>query len=225
MKCTAKGCNIELGNKAKNVFCRKHQYHYLLYGDPLYYAHEMQKACSIDGCHNKAKTKHLCTMHYARMRSHGNVGSVEMHRTGLAKQYSSEHYSYNAMKIRCLCKSHKQYKDYGGRGIKICARWSDKLTGFENFLKDMGKRPNGCTLDRIDVNGDYCPENCRWATRKEQSRNQRNNTSVTYDGRQYTISELAQKNNLSPSVLYNRIMKYNWNLEHAVSTPVRKNKR
>jgi hypothetical protein len=77
------------------------------------------------------------------------------------------------MRNRCQNASHKQYADYGGRGIKVHEPW----TLFENFLADMGERPEGKTLDRIDVNGNYEPSNCRWATQKEQSLNKRPATS------------------------------------------------
>lgn len=78
--------------------------------------------------------------------------------------------SYEKMKCRIFNVNHNRYPQYGGRGIKIAARWLGK-EGFANFMADMGERPEGMSLDRIDVNGEYEPSNCRWATPKEQSEN------------------------------------------------------
>ena len=77
---------------------------------------------------------------------------------------------WDSMLQRCSNPNHESYFRYGGRGIKVCQRWSK----FENFFTDMGKRPSGLTLERINNNGNYTPKNCKWATWKEQGQNKRN---------------------------------------------------
>lgn len=93
------------------------------------------------------------------------------------------------MQQRCFNLNGHEYHNYGGRGISVCDRWR---TSFANFLADMGEPPAGMSLDRIDVNGDYEPGNCRWATAKEQARNMRTNRIVRAEGKSLCVSEWAE---------------------------------
>ena len=124
--------------------------------------------------------------------------------------------SWYNMLCRCTNPNNPNYSDYGGRGIAICDRWME-LT---NFIADMGERPYGATLDRIDVDGPYSPENCRWASRKQQCNNQRTNQRVVYNGAEYTIGELSDKTGISYSTLYGRIAKRGMSVRLAVETRI-----
>lgn len=105
---------------------------------------------------------------------------------------SAELKTYRKMKERCFSVNCKDYHNYGGRGITICDRWLGPL-GFINFLNDMGRRPgNEYSIERIDVNKEYCPENCKWATKIEQARNTRTNIRLTYNGETRTRVEWLQ---------------------------------
>lgn len=117
---------------------------------------------------------------------------------GLSKR--SEYKIWSKIKDRCYNVNSDNYRHYGGRGIKVCARW---LESFENFLSDMGDRPSmNHSVDRFpDKNGDYDPSNCRWATQKQQTRNQKNNVSIQHDGHTLTIIEWAEKLNIRYSML------------------------
>jgi hypothetical protein len=106
------------------------------------------------------------------------------------------------MKGRCLTENHIEYPRYGGRGISICERW----LSFENFLSDMGERPEKCSIERIDNNGNYEPTNCRWATDKEQARNRRNSRLLTIDGVTKTVVEWSEQQGATRAAnIYNRL--------------------
>ena len=119
--------------------------------------------------------------------------------------HGMSHYSgiktWQGMLSRCNKPTDKDYARYGGRGIKICDRWLDP----RNFADDMGDKPAGCSLDRIDPNGDYCPENCKWATSAEQGANKRNNRKITHDGQTLHLSEWCRRLGVKPSTVLNRL--------------------
>ena len=98
--------------------------------------------------------------------------------------------SWQSMLTRCTNKNVPKYKFYGGSGITVCERWEHS---FENFLKDMGERPSGTSLDRINNAGNYEPSNCRWSTPKQQARNRRSNKPVIFDGKTWFLEDLANK--------------------------------
>ena len=110
--------------------------------------------------------------------------------------------SYHAMMDRCYREKAHNYPQYGGRGIKVCDEWHS-IEIFGDWAENNGYRV-GLTLDRIDPDGDYCPENCRWATRKQQANNRRNTIYVTIDGVTKTLSEWADFSGITFSTIANR---------------------
>jgi hypothetical protein len=123
---------------------------------------------------------------------------------------------WSDMKGRCLNPNHRQYKDYGGRGITVCDRWMTMA----NFLEDMSPRPQGMMLDRIDNNGPYSPDNCRWATRTEQNSNRRNCIYVNDAGERVTLKEYCRRHGLKYRPIVKRIQDRNWPVDLALSVPV-----
>lgn len=129
--------------------------------------------------------------------------------------------SWASMIQRCYNKNDPAYSYYGGRGISVCERWRK---GYVYFLEDMGERPDKHTLDRIDNNGNYQPDNCRWAKIEEQSWNKRHTVKLEYNGEQITLRDLCLKTGLKRSLLYARIVILGWDIEKAITTPVKNNK-
>lgn len=102
---------------------------------------------------------------------------------------------YSNMKKRCYNSNMINYKNYGGRGIKVCNEWLDNFMTFYDWAMDNGYRDD-LTIDRIDINGNYEPANCRWLTYKQQANNRRNNVYLTYDGKTQTMKEWADELNI-----------------------------
>lgn len=128
------------------------------------------------------------------------------------------YYIYDNMIKRCYNESSEKYKNYGGRGITVCDEWKNSRQAFFDWALHSGY-DEGLTIDRIDVNGNYCPENCRWATQKEQANNRTSNRYVTYNGETHSIAEWAELTGLPPSTLYSRI-ENGWSDEDTITTPV-----
>uniref|UniRef100_A0AB39BZA2 HNH endonuclease n=1 Tax=Pakpunavirus sp. TaxID=2833053 RepID=A0AB39BZA2_9CAUD len=133
------------------------------------------------GCHKKFTG-------YVTNLSHG----------GASGKMSGAYRSYRTMRQRCLQKTAKRYPEYGGRGISICDHW---LSSFENFLADMGERPEGHSLERIDVDANYSPDNCKWIPSSEQARNTRRNVRYLVDGVVMLQVDLARQLGIHPSSL------------------------
>lgn len=150
--------------------------------------------------------------------------------TGLYSKYGIEttgkdkriYRIWSHLKDRCFCKTNKDYKKYGLRGITICNDWKDKQKGFINFYNwsiNNGYKDN-LTIDRINNNGNYEPNNCRWVTLLEQARNRRNNKNITYNNETHCISEWAEILNIPRKCLEHRLKK--WSMEQAFTKPVRR---
>jgi hypothetical protein len=116
------------------------------------------------------------------------------------------------VKHSCTDQNDKNWPNYGGRGIAVCERWQS----FENFLADMGERPEGGTIERIDHNGPYSPGNCTWATRKEQNRNTRRNKILTYGDKTQTLAQWAEDLGINHASLLGRLNR-GWSLERALT--------
>ena len=153
----------------------------------------------VRDCHVKKSRGKYCSRHCGNKstsRTHGHTT-----KTGQSRTYIS----WSMMRQRCENPKSQQYCDYGAVGIAVCAEWSN----FNAFLADMGIRPNGKTLDRIDGTKGYFPENCRWATPRQQCQNLRTNVFYEFEGDQLIMPQIARRLKINISTLRYRVRK-NW---------------
>jgi hypothetical protein len=149
------------------------------------------------GCFIREKTRN-------RSLTHGFTGT---------KVYKA----WSAMRERCVNTKHPEYANYGGRGIAVCERWQS----FDNFLADVGEPRKWESIDRIDVNGDYEPANCRWATSVEQNRNTRSNRLLTMDGVTYCVAEWSERLGIKHATIMSRL-RAGWSDRDALTCPIRR---
>ena len=141
------------------------------------------------------------------------------------KCYSRLYHIWTGMRSRCYKQYDNRYKNYGGRGITVCDEWKE-FQPFYNWAMDNGydeKAKRGeYMIDRIDVNGNYCPENCRWSNAFEQANNTTKTIHIEYNGKNYTLSELSKMVNISRQTLWSRLYVCKWSIEKTLNTPIKR---
>jgi len=181
-------------------------------GEPIA---EFKCECGGDNCKGVTITR---VSHVLKGVSRSCGRRVKRHKDGRSKPENEQTFSsYWHMLDRCYNEKHPNFKHYGGRGISVCERWK---TSFQAFLDDMGRRPDGTSLDRINCERGYEPGNCRWATALEQNRNKTNGTRLTFNGETKSVTGWAESIGVARSVLFCRLA-MGWSVERTLTTPVR----
>lgn len=197
------------------------------------------RLCEVEGCRRKHAARGWCSKHWKRWRATGNPNKTlksepnrglfikvcivdnctkiphgnklcDAHYKAYQRSNCPEYEIWQYMKQRCLNKNDPNYPNYGGRGIKICQKW---INSFQSFYEDMGKRTTPKhQLDRVDVNGNYEPDNCRWATVTEQANNKRNNVFITAQGKNLTAAQWSREVGITAEAIRRRL-RYGWTPE------------
>ena len=157
-----------------------------------------------------------------------SCGCYKLERISQAKKTHGEseatlYHKWEGIKQRTLNENRKDYADYGGRGIEVCQEWRDSFEAFRDWALANGYQDN-LTIERKDTNGDYCPENCRWATKKEQANNRRNNRIIEHNGERRTLKQWADIAGVSLETFKYRLDS-GWDMDKAMKTPARGYKR
>lgn len=148
-----------------------------------------------------------------------SCGCIQKEKTSKHKLSNSKIYSiWSHMKDRCFNPNHYAFSSYGGRGIKICKEWTESFESFYNWALENGYE-EGLSIDRINVNGNYEPNNCKWSTMKEQGNNRRTNRLITFNGKTLTMSQWCEELNVPSYIIKSRINQHKWSIEQALTTP------
>lgn len=157
-----------------------------------------------------------------------SCGCYQRERTGNANRRHGEtdsriHHEWAAIKARCYNPKNKRYNRYGGRGITLCPEWRESFEAFRYWALANGYRDD-LTIDRIDNDGNYCPENCRWATQKEQQNKRSNTKKVEYKGETRSLKQWAEKYGIRYATFYRRL-RDGWSFEDALTMPLQHQKK
>lgn len=134
--------------------------------------------------------------------------------------HTNLYYVWQAMRKRCLDKKNKDYCNYGARGITVCDEWANNYIPFQDWALKNGYK-KGLLLDRIDNNKQYCPKNCRWATRFQQNNNTRRTKKIKYQGKTQTLTEWCEELGFKRDTIYARVYCYGWPIQKAFTTTIR----
>lgn len=180
--------------------------------------------CRFNGCEKEfeAEYAHVVSGHTKSCgcyKDYCNIHGTIKH----GMTYTPEYRTWYRIKSRCYNSKHRLYKNYGGRGIKVCDRWLEEKTGSSNFFQDMGFRPSKKhSLHRKNNDKNYTPDNCVWATRDEQDREKTNTVNITYKGKTQLLKDWSKELSISENTLYGRLNRSGWTVERAFETPIRK---
>jgi len=186
----------------------------------LSHAGEIDRLVCRCSCGNE-KIARLSHLKSGTVKSCGCLMTIrpkQVHGTFLASR-TPTYKVWDSMNRRCNSPSCRAYPLYGGRGIKVCERWSGPQ-GFPHFLLDMGEKPDGLSLDRIDNDGPYSPENCRWTDVVTQGNNRRTNKIFTHAGESLTLADWARKKGVSDNTMRERL-KRGWTIADCIDKPAR----
>lgn len=178
--------------------------------------------CKCDcGGYSVVRGSHLTS---GRTKSCGCLEKENLKRIGKASKHGKRkeriYSTWCKMKERCCTETSSSYSNYGGRGISVCGEWKNNFQTFYDWAMANGYSDD-LTIDRIDVNGNYEPSNCRWVTHKEQANNTRKNRFITHNGETHTLAEWADASGLKYDTFYRRL-KEGWSMDEIINTPVKK---
>lgn len=188
---------------------------YILEKDGIYYSFQSEK----DACDFLGVSKACVSSAYRQGRPYYGYNIIKPISEYDIYNDKRLHKIWESMHERCEYEKHVQYRNYGGRGIYVCDEWSEYIP-FAKWSFNNGYSED-LTIDRIDPNGIYEPDNCRWATNKEQANNRRTNRIVVYQGQEYTLTELAEMIGINKTTLKERL-NLGWSIEDAVERSVRR---
>lgn len=192
---------------------------YLVIGDGEYNPKKRMARCRCDcGVVKDVAINNLVSGRSMQCADCAKVSSKRVTSKKHGMCYTPEYNAWKAMKLRCNNPNNHNYYNYGARGISVCERWTE----FESFMEDMGPRPSpDHSLERINNEEGYAPNNCRWAMKEEQAQNRRVTLKADVNGVRVAISKLARECGISPSTMAFRINKLGWSVDEAMSRPVR----